>query len=109
MQKEMLYHLNFMKIYSQALKLITLITISNPRLLVPQSIFQHPEEAVTIAPFRLESHCASQENIHLLSMRGGKPEPMVQAEFKDKEYISIFEEVKDWFEALISADFPEKL
>ena len=22
------------------------------------SIFQHPEEAVTIAPFRFESHCA---------------------------------------------------
>ena len=42
-------------------------------------------------------------------MRGGKPEPTVHAEFRGKEYISIFEEAKDWFEALMSADFPENL
>ena len=50
-------------------------------------------------------HCASRENVHIPSsytdeqpMRGGKPEPTVQAEFRSKEYISIFEEAKDWFE-----------
>ena len=42
-------------------------------------------------------------------MRGGKPEPTVHAEFRGKEYISIFEEAKDWFEALMFADFPENL
>ena len=35
MQREMFYHLNFVRIYSQALQLITLITITNPRMLVP--------------------------------------------------------------------------
>ena len=42
-------------------------------------------------------------------MRGGKPEPTVQAEFRGKEYISIFEEAKDWFEAVMFSDFPENL
>ena len=41
---------------------------------------------------------------------GGKPEPIVHAEFRVKEYISIFEEAKkDWFEALMFADFLENL
>ena len=78
------------------------------------SIFQHPEEVVTIAPFRFESHCASLSTFRLVTlmyslMREGKPEPTVQAEFRGKEYISIFEEAKDWFEALMFSDFPENL
>ena len=76
------------------------------------SIFQHPDEAVKIDPFRFDSHCASREDVQLPSsytdvppMRGGKPEPIVQVEFDDKKYISIFEEGKDWFEALMTKDF----
>ena len=79
------------------------------------SIFQHPEDPVNRNPFRFESHCTTKENIHLPStytdvqpIRGGKPEPPVQTEFAEKEYVSIFEEAKDWFSALIAADYPKR-
>ena len=45
----------------------------------------------------------------VILMCGIKPEPIVQVEFADKKYISIFEEGKDWFEALMTKDFPEKV